>query len=48
MSVRDQLASALGRNDERPNVALAEHLAAAQDHAGIAELAALHSKLGVT
>lgn len=40
MSVRDQLASALGRNDERPNVALAEHLAAAQDHAGIAELAA--------
>ena len=40
MGVRDRLAGALGRNDERPNVALAEQLAAAEDRDGIAELAA--------
>ncbi len=41
MSVTDKLASALARNDERPNVALAEELAAAPDEAAIAELAGL-------
>lgn len=40
----DQLASALGRNDERPNVELAEKLAATPDEVAIAELvAALHT-----
>lgn len=39
MSVLDKLASALGRNDERPNVELAEALAATPDAAAIAELA---------
>jgi len=38
MSVLDQLASALGRNDERPNVELAEKLAASGDKTAIAEL----------
>ena len=41
MSVAEKLASALGRNDERPNVALARELAAAPDDAAIAELAGL-------
>ena len=40
MSVLGRLASALGRNDERPNVELAEELAAAPDAAAVAELAA--------
>jgi len=35
-----QLAAALGRNDERPNVELAERLAMATDKAAIAELVA--------
>ena len=39
-SVLDQLASALGRNDEEPNVELAEKLAASPDKAAIAELVA--------
>jgi len=39
VSVLGQLASALGRNDERPNVELAEELAAKPDAATIAELA---------
>lgn len=39
MSVLGKLASALGRNDERPNVELAEALAAKPDAAAIAELA---------
>lgn len=39
MSVLDKLASALGRNDERPNVELAEALAAKPDAAAVAELA---------
>ncbi len=43
MSVTDKLASALDRNDERPNVALAEELAAAPDETAIAELALLLS-----
>lgn len=38
MSVLPRLANALGRNDEAPNVALAESLAASGDEAGIAEL----------
>jgi len=38
MSVLDRLAGALGRNDERPNVELAETLAATPDKAAIAEL----------
>lgn len=38
MSVLDKLASSLGRNDERPNVELAEALAAKPDAAAIAEL----------
>ena len=38
MSVLGKLASALGRNDERPNVELAEALAATPDAAAIAEL----------
>jgi hypothetical protein len=38
MSVLDKLASALGRNDERPNVELAQALASAPDHTAIAEL----------
>jgi HEAT repeat protein len=38
LSVLDMLASALGRNDERPNVALAEALAAAPDPNAIREL----------
>ena len=38
MSVLGELASALGRNDERPNVELAEKLAASGDMAAIAEL----------
>ena len=40
MTVLDQLASALGRNDEQPNVELAEKLAANPDKAAIAELVA--------
>jgi hypothetical protein len=39
MSVLGKLASALGRNDEQPNVELAEVLAAKPDAAAIAELA---------
>ena len=39
MSVLGKLASALGRNDERPNVELAEALAAKRDAAAVAELA---------
>lgn len=39
MSVLDKLASALGRNDERPNVELAGALAAKSDAVAIAELA---------
>jgi hypothetical protein len=39
VSVLAQLASALGRNDEQPNVELAEALAAKPDAAAIAELA---------
>jgi hypothetical protein len=39
MSVLGKLASALGRNDEQPNVELAEALAAEPDAAAIAELA---------
>jgi hypothetical protein len=38
MSVLDRLASALGRNDERPNVALAHELAEKPDMAAIKEL----------
>jgi hypothetical protein len=38
MSVLDKLANALGRNDEQPNVALAEALVARPDAAAIAEL----------
>lgn len=40
MSALDKLASALGRNDEQPNVELAEKLAASGDKAAIAELVA--------
>ena len=40
MSVLGKLASALGRNDERPNVELAEALVVKPDKAAIAELAA--------
>lgn len=48
MSVLGRLASALGRNDERPNVELAEALAASPDAAAIAELvAALDGKSAV-
>ena len=48
MSVLGRLASALGRNDERPNVQLAETLAASADAAAIAELvAALAGKAAV-
>lgn len=39
MSVLDRLARAMDRNDERPNVELAEDLAASGDKAAIAELA---------
>lgn len=39
MSVLGKLASALGRNDEQPNVELAEALVAKPDRAAIAELA---------
>ncbi|MEA3014675.1 MAG: hypothetical protein QOD42_3220 [Sphingomonadales bacterium] len=39
MSVLDRLASALGRRDELPNVALAQELAASEDRAGIFMLA---------
>lgn len=39
MSVLGKLASALGRNDEQPNVELAEALAARPDAAAVAELA---------
>jgi hypothetical protein len=38
MSVLDRLASALGRNDERPNVELAQALASKPDEKAIAEL----------
>lgn len=38
MTVLSKLANALGRNDERPNIALAEALAASPDKAAIAEL----------
>jgi len=48
MSVLGRLASTLGRNDERPNVELAEALAASPDPAAIAELvAALEGKAAV-
>ncbi len=40
MSALDQLASALGRSDERPNVELAAALVATNDQTGIAELVA--------
>lgn len=40
MSVLGRLASALGRNDERPNIELAEALAASADAAAAAELVA--------
>ena len=43
MSVRGKLASALGRNDERPNVELAEALAAKPNAAAVAELVELLS-----
>jgi hypothetical protein len=43
MSVRDRLASALGRRDERPNVELAEALAAKPQKGAIAELVTLLS-----
>lgn len=38
MSVLSRLANALGRNDERPNVELAEALVARPDNAAVAEL----------
>ncbi|AEQ52995.1 hypothetical protein [Pelagibacterium halotolerans] len=38
MGVLDQLAGALGRNDEQPNIALAERLVAQRDRAAIAIL----------
>lgn len=38
MSVLGRLASALGRNDEQPNIALAEALAASPDPAAVEEL----------
>lgn len=41
MSIASQLACAQGRNDEAPNIALAQKLAAANDAAGVAELVAL-------
>jgi len=48
MSVLGRLASALGRNDEQPNVELAEALAASADGAAIAELvAALDGKAAI-
>lgn len=40
MSVLERLASALGRADEQPNMALAEELAARPDPAAVAELVA--------
>ncbi len=40
MSVLDRLATALGRNDERPNVELAEKIAAKGDKAAVKELVA--------
>lgn len=43
MSVRGKLASALGRNDERPNVELAEALAARPNTASVSELVELLS-----
>ena len=43
MSVRGKLASALGRNDERPNVELAEVLAARPNAASVTELVELLS-----
>lgn len=39
MGVLDQLACALNRNDEQPNIVLAEQLVAQRDHAAIATLA---------
>jgi hypothetical protein len=48
MSVLGRLASALGRNDEQPNVELAEALAAAPDAGAVAELvAALDGKSAI-
>lgn len=38
MRVTDRLASSLGRNDERPNIDLAEEIAARADAAGVREL----------
>ena len=38
MSIADRLAGALDRRDERPNVELAEAIAAARDRAGVSEL----------
>jgi len=38
MGVLDRLANSLGRNDEQPNIALAEALAASGDTAAVAEL----------
>ena len=43
MNVRAGLATALGRNDERPNVELAEALAAKPDRKAIFEAAAKES-----
>jgi len=43
MRARDRLASALGRSDERPNVELAEALAARPDRELVAEFAELLS-----
>jgi|TARA_A100001391_G_scaffold183792_2_gene151272 hypothetical protein len=39
LGILDQLACALGRNDEQPNIALAEQLVAQRDHTAIATLA---------
>ena len=38
MSVLNKLASAVGRGDEAPNIALANEIAAQQDHAAVREL----------
>lgn len=41
MAIIDQLAASLGRNDEAPNIELAERIASRKDAAAVAELAAL-------
>ena len=46
MGVADRLASALERNDERPNVALAAELAASPDADAVTELATLLTEAG--